>query len=117
MITVWDRDVPAPVAVLMLVTFVLGVSLVFTLIDMAGVCSVEVAVVYVVDVVPMRQSHMPAALAVSMRVVGMCDMCTRSHFRPPVDTWVFSPLLPLYAQVWVVPVLDRFEERGGRWPG
>jgi hypothetical protein len=78
-VVVRDGNVPAALAVRVLVTFVGGVTSDDTFVNMVFVRPVQVPVVYVIDVISMRDGDVPATLAVRVVVadVGAVVSCGR----------------------------------------
>ncbi|XVQ06763.1 hypothetical protein ACQP1W_29430 [Spirillospora sp. CA-255316] len=77
-VVVWHGDVTASRPVLMFMGLVHRVTGHDALVNVIFVDPMDVAVVEVVDMVVVRERHMPAALAVNMRVVGVRDVFRRS---------------------------------------
>jgi hypothetical protein len=77
-VVVRHGDVTAPRPVLMFVGLVHRVTGDDALVNVIFVNPMDVAVVEVVDMVVVRERHMPAALAVNMRVVGVREVFRRS---------------------------------------
>ncbi|CRK51098.1 conserved membrane hypothetical protein [Rhodococcus sp. RD6.2] len=78
-VAVRNRDMPAAVAVVVLVGVVHDVFGRLALVDVVAVHAVEVAVVGIVDVVAVRHRHVAAARSVHVLVVGVRMMLGGGH--------------------------------------
>ena len=74
-ITVRHRDMPAALAVHVVVGRVFGMTRRLALVEMSVVGAVQMSVVNVVDVVTVRYRDVPAVGPVDVRVFGVLDMC------------------------------------------
>jgi hypothetical protein len=86
MTVVWNGDVAAVGTVLVVMALVDGVRGRGAFIDMIFVRAVDVIVVHVVHMVAMRDRDVAAALAVHVRMVGVCGVLSRRGHA----TWLLS---------------------------
>lgn len=73
-VTVWNRHVPAPLAVCVGVFGVLPMLVGLALVRVTVVLAVQMTVVHVVDVIAVRDCHVTAARSVHMVMPGMRPM-------------------------------------------